>query len=94
VLARALLRSACGGVELHEAGTGAEAVRRVRDGGAAAAYDLIITDWKMPVMDGHEATRQIRAMGVTTPIVGLSSDTLPPDVDAFIKAGADDFTPK
>lgn len=41
-----------------------------------------------------QATRQIRAMGVTTPIVGLSSDTLPPDVDAFIKAGADDFTPK
>ncbi|CAD6206611.1 unnamed protein product [Miscanthus lutarioriparius] len=93
VLARALLRSAVGGVELDEAGTGAEAVRRVRDGGAGA-YDLIITDGKMPVMDGHEATRQIRAMGVTTPIVGLSSDTLPPDVDTFIKAGADDFTPK
>ncbi|XP_066386159.1 two-component response regulator ORR41-like isoform X2 [Miscanthus floridulus] len=89
VLARALLRSAVGGVELDEAGTGAEAVRRVRDGGAGA-YDLIITDGKMPVMDGHE----IRAMGVTTPIVGLSSDTLPPDVDTFIKAGADDFTPK
>jgi len=41
-----------------------------------------------------QATRQIRAMGVTTPIVGLSSDTFPSDVDAFIKAGADDFTPK
>lgn len=59
VLARALLRSACGGVELHEAGTGAEAVRRVRDGGAAAAYDLIITDWKMPVMDGHEVRHAV-----------------------------------
>jgi len=33
-------------------------------------------------------------MGVTTPIVGLSSDTFPSDVDAFIKAGADDFTSK
>jgi hypothetical protein len=33
-------------------------------------------------------------MGVTTPIVGLSSDTFPSDVDAFLKAGADDFTPK
>jgi CheY-like chemotaxis protein len=38
---------------MDEAGTGAEAVRRVRDGGAGA-YDLIITDGKMPVMDGHE----------------------------------------
>lgn len=41
-----------------------------------------------------QATRQIRALGVTTPIVGLSSDSLAADVDAFIKAGADDFTPK
>jgi DNA-binding NarL/FixJ family response regulator len=41
-----------------------------------------------------QATRQIRALDVTTPIVGLSSDCLAADVDAFIKAGADDFTPK
>ena len=41
-----------------------------------------------------QATRQIRALGVTTPIVGLSSDSLAADADAFIKAGADDFTPK
>jgi len=125
VLARALLRDAAGGVELGEAWNGAEAVRRVREGGA---YDLILTDRQMPVMDGHEvprrcgcerryttnspgfncsdvdeltptgvcvqATRQIRALGVTTPIVGLSSDSLAADADAFIKAGADDFTPK
>ena len=51
VLARALLRDAAGGVELGEAGNGAEAVRRVREGGA---YDLILTDRQMPVMDGHE----------------------------------------
>ncbi|XP_039855434.1 two-component response regulator ORR41-like [Panicum virgatum] len=95
VLARALLKSAVGGggVELDEAGNGAEAVRRVREGGAGA-YDLIITDKQMPVMDGHEATLQIRGLGVTTPIVGLSSDCRPPDVDAFLEAGADDFTPK
>nr|CAB3493282.1 unnamed protein product [Digitaria exilis] len=91
VLARSVLKAA-GGVELDEAGDGAEAVRRVRE--AAGAYDLILADRQMPVMNGHEATRQIRAMGVTTPIVGLSSDSLAADVDAFIKAGADDFTPK
>jgi CheY-like chemotaxis protein len=27
--------------------------------GAAAAYDLIITDWKMPVMDGHEVRHAV-----------------------------------
>lgn len=91
VVARAVLRAA--GVEADEAKNGAEAVRRVRDGGAGA-YDLILTDKQMPVMDGHEATRQIRAMGVTTTIVAVSSDSLPSDVQAFIAAGADDFTPK
>ncbi|XP_062209025.1 two-component response regulator ORR41-like [Phragmites australis] len=93
VVARAVLKAAGRGVELEEAKNGAEAVRRVREGGAGA-YDLVITDGQMPVMDGHEATRQIRALGVTAPIVGLSSDSLAPDVDAFIKAGADDFAPK
>ncbi|VAI36521.1 two-component response regulator ORR41-like [Triticum dicoccoides] len=95
VVARAVLRAA--GVEADEAENGAEAVRRVRErvgGGGAGAYDLILTDKQMPVMDGHEATRQIRAMGVTTPIVAVSSDSLPSDVQAFIAAGADDFTPK
>jgi CheY-like chemotaxis protein len=43
---------------MDEAGTGAEAVRRVRDGGAGA-YDLIITDGKMPIMDGHEVRHAI-----------------------------------
>uniref|UniRef100_A0A453LR74 Response regulatory domain-containing protein n=1 Tax=Aegilops tauschii subsp. strangulata TaxID=200361 RepID=A0A453LR74_AEGTS len=91
----AVLRAA--GVEADEAENGAEAVRRVRErvgGAGAGAYDLILTDKQMPIMDGHEATRQIRAMGVTTTIVAVSSDSLPSDVQAFIAAGADDFTPK
>ncbi|KAK3146139.1 hypothetical protein QOZ80_3BG0262100 [Eleusine coracana subsp. coracana] len=92
VIARQLLK-AVGGVELDVAVNGAEAVRRVRERGDYY-YDLILTDRQMPVMDGHEATRQIRAMGVATPIVGLSSDCLAADVDAFIDAGADDFVPK
>ncbi|EMS48476.1 Two-component system protein A [Triticum urartu] len=93
VLARAVLRAA--GVEADEAENGAEAGRRVRERvGGGGAYDLILTDKQMPVMDGHEATRQIRAMGVTTPIVAVSSDSLPSDVQAFTAAGADDFTPK
>ena len=53
-------------MELDEAGTGAEAVRRVRDGGAGA-YDLIITDGKMPVMDGHEVRHAICANARANP---------------------------
>ncbi|XP_003559857.1 two-component response regulator ORR41 [Brachypodium distachyon] len=95
VVARAVLRGA--GADVDEAENGAEAVRLVRErigGGGGGAYDLILTDRQMPVMDGHEATRRIRAMGVATPIVAVSSDCLPSDVHAFTAAGADDFTPK
>jgi CheY-like chemotaxis protein len=48
---------AVGGVVLDEAGDGAEAVRLVREG----AYDLILTDRQMPVMDGHEVRGLVRA---------------------------------
>jgi hypothetical protein len=41
-----------------------------------------------------QATRRIRALGVTTPIVGLSSDCLDADVDAFIKAGPTTSRPR
>lgn len=51
VVARAVLRAA--GVEADEAENGAEAVRRVRER-VGGAYDLILTDKQMPVMDGHE----------------------------------------
>ncbi|KAG8098104.1 hypothetical protein GUJ93_ZPchr0013g37125 [Zizania palustris] len=94
VMARAAVKAAAGAEDddvLDVAENGAAAVRRVRE---VAPYDLILMDRQMPVMDGHEATRRIRAMGVTTPIVAVSSDGLPADVEAFIGAGADHFTPK
>ncbi|KAL5217428.1 hypothetical protein ABZP36_018112 [Zizania latifolia] len=94
VVARAAAKAAGANDDyvLDEAENGAAAVQRVRE--AAAPYDLILMDKQMPVLDGHEATRRIRAMGVTTPVVAVSSDVLPADVEAFISAGADDFTPK
>jgi len=57
-------------------------------------YDLVLMDKEMPVMDGHEATRQLRSMGVKTPIVALTGNALTTDRELFFEAGVDDFQTK
>ncbi len=74
------------------------------DGSAALAcasstdYDLIFMDCHMPVMDGFESTRRIRAFEDSgrrhTPIVALTADTLASDRERCRAAGMDDFITK
>jgi signal transduction histidine kinase/ActR/RegA family two-component response regulator len=72
----------------------------VEDGQAAVdacrtyAFDLILMDTQMPVMDGLTAIRQIRAMeaargGPRTPIISLTADAMPAQVQESFAAGAD-----
>ncbi|XP_077228007.1 uncharacterized protein LOC143861008 [Tasmannia lanceolata] len=58
------------------------------------SYDLVLMDKEMPVMDGHEATRQLRLLGVKTPIVALTGNSLQSDKDMFFQAGANEFRTK
>ncbi len=62
------------GITADEAINGEDAVNRVSEND----YDLILMDVRMPVMDGYEATRLIRAMGDAQqklPIIALTADT-------------------
>jgi PAS domain S-box-containing protein len=72
---------------------GAEAVEAAGRGG----FDLILMDVQMPVMDGLEAARRIRALGgaaAQTPIVALTANAMRSDQDACLAAGMDDFVSK
>ena len=76
------------GLALDTVCNGAEAVEAARTG----AYDLILMDVHMPVMDGLDATRAIRAMdGATgrTPIIALTANVQPEQVVRCREAGMD-----
>ena len=58
--------------------------------------DLIIMDLVLPVLDGWEATRRLKADPDTghIPIIALSASAMPGDEGSALAAGCDDFDPK
>jgi PAS domain S-box-containing protein len=79
------------GCAIEVAENGAVAVQRVEEAAAAGRpYSLVLMDMQMPVLDGLEATRRIRAAGMTAealPIVALTANAYAEDVAACREAG-------
>ncbi|KAL4324159.1 hypothetical protein GQ457_11G003470 [Hibiscus cannabinus] len=57
-------------------------------------FDLILMDMDMPVMNGIEATRQLREMGIRSMIAGVSTRSMEREIREFIEAGLDDYQEK
>jgi PAS domain S-box-containing protein len=78
-------------VELYFAENGHEAVVQAR----AISPDIILMDMSMPVMNGLEATREIRAVeGIQPVIIALTANAFESDRDACFEAGMDHFLSK
>ncbi|HEY1751036.1 MAG TPA: response regulator, partial [Caulobacteraceae bacterium] len=74
------------GAEVATAENGAEGVEAMRRGD----YDLIFMDIQMPVMDGVEATRRIRALPAPkgqVPIVATTANVMPEQVATYRESG-------
>ncbi len=56
--------------------------------------DLVIMDIALPIMDGYEATRRIRAIFPAVPIVGVSSHAMSGDAEKARAAGCNDYLTK
>lgn len=86
----AMLRSL--GYQVSLVGDGQQAVQNCR----AQDYAAILMDCRLPLMDGYEATRQIRQLegGQQLPIIALTANALQGDREACLAAGMNDYLAK
>lgn len=57
-------------------------------------YDFILLDIRMPQMNGIEATRAIRSLGIETPIIAVTANAGEGEVETFYQAGMNGYVPK
>ena len=81
-----------GDYELVVAGDGAQGVALAE----RERPDLILMDMSLPVMDGWEATRRLKADPALTriPVIGLSAHAMSGDVEKALAAGCNDYLTK
>jgi len=89
MLSRRLARR---GFDVLMAVDGEQGVRMAK----AEMPDLILMDMSLPVLDGWEATRQIKAEASTQsiPLIALTAHAMAGDRDKSIQAGCDDYDTK
>ena len=72
------------GYEVEQAGDGLEGLRKFE----AAPADLVITDIKMPRLDGYEVIRRVREIDPDLPIIAITGHFSPGDLSKAKEAGA------
>ena len=79
------------GLKVEVASNGKEAVEIL----ATEAFDIVLMDVQMPIMDGYEASRTIRnELHLEVPIIALTANALKGESDKCLSAGMNDFITK
>jgi CheY-like chemotaxis protein len=78
------------GYKCHLAANGLEVLKRVSE----QSYDLILMDIEMPELPGLEAAKNIRALGIKTPIIAVSAHVFSEAKKSALEAGMDQFINK
>ena len=76
--------------QFERAKNGQEAVDMVEQGD----FDIVLMDIKMPIMDGLEATKKIKASHPDLPVVALTANAFDSDRQLALEAGCDEFLSK
>jgi len=78
-------------LSIDTAESGPEAIEKIKAGNE---YDIIFMDHMMPGMDGIEATKIIRDLGYTSPVIALTANAIAGQAEMFMANGFDDFVSK
>ena len=87
-IAKTVLEEA--GFRVDGASNGKEAIDKASDN----SYDVILMDIQMPIMDGYEATKELRKLGNRTPIIAMTANAFSEDKKKAKEVGMDGYIAK
>jgi CheY-like chemotaxis protein len=79
------------GLKIETVSSGIEAVEKIKNGNE---YSVVFMDYMMPKMNGLEATKVIREMGYTNPIIVLTANAVMGSSEMFLSNGFDGYISK
>jgi len=88
IVARMMLKR--NGASVETACNGEEAITKALTG----SYDIILMDIQMPLIDGHEATRELRKRGYSKPIIALTAFAMKEERERCLRSGFTDHIAK
>ncbi|MFO0888857.1 MAG: PAS domain S-box protein [Isosphaeraceae bacterium] len=92
VLSTRLARAGC---EVCQARNGQEALDQIRESAdLGRPFQAVIMDMEMPVLDGYEAVRRLRADGFDAPILAVTAFAMRQDREECLRMGCDEYVSK